>query len=187
MVVLTANLKGSDGNDYGVHWTLFRQAMIPDPNPGGWQSNQTWMAHTAISTPQGFDFAQRFARGGIGQAGVEVVNQSRFEAWMDDWLWQGVAESPFPATLSASTDNQRFTLELSASDNWVLQETTDTARKAIWGRRVITIVSPLSILRGRSGLTKNPSKLQVKVGSIVSGVPSLLRTIRRGGIGCRCT
>ena len=83
MVVPHANLKGTDGNDYGVHWTLFRQAMNPDPNPGNWQSNQTWMAHTAISTPQGFEFAQRFARGGIGQAGVEVVDQLALRpGWM---------------------------------------------------------------------------------------------------------
>ena len=90
---LTANLKGSDGQDYGVHWTLFRQAMNATPNPGGWQSNQTWMAHTAISTPLRFEFSQRFARGGIGQAGVEITKRSTFEAWMDDWLCSRFADT----------------------------------------------------------------------------------------------
>ena len=36
---LTANLTGSDGRDYGIHWTLFRQAMNAASNPGGWQSS----------------------------------------------------------------------------------------------------------------------------------------------------
>lgn len=131
---LTANLKGADGADYGVHWTLFRQAMNPGTNPGGWQSNQTWMAHTAISTPEGFEFAQRFARGGIGQASVETVNESRFEAWMDDWLWQAEAEGPFPAELSAGTENQHFKLTLTASDNWVLQGKNGFSQKSDLGQ-----------------------------------------------------
>lgn len=153
---LTANLKGTDGNDYGVHWTLFRQAMNPAPNPGGWQSNQTWMAHMAISTPEGFEFAQRFARGGIGQAGVEVVNQSRFEAWMDDWLWQGQAESPFPAQLSAGTDNQRFTLTLSASHNWVLQGKNGYSQKSDLGQASYYYSQPFIDIAGTLWVDEEP-------------------------------
>ena len=71
---LTANLKDESGEDYGVHWTLFRQAMSPEPDPGDWQSNQVWMAHTALSLPDRFVYEERFARGGIGQADVRSVS-----------------------------------------------------------------------------------------------------------------
>ena len=131
---LTANLRGRDGRDYGVHWTLFRQAMNAVPNPGGWQSNQTWMAHTAVSTPLSFEFSQRFARGGIGQAGVVTTEQNTFEAWMDDWLWQSDSSAPFPAELTAGTENQRFKLRLNASDNWVLQGKNGFSRKSDLGQ-----------------------------------------------------
>ena len=131
---LTANLRGRDGRDYGVHWTLFRQAMNAAPNPGGWQSNQTWMAHTAVSTPLSFEFSQRFARGGIGQAGVVTTEQNTFEAWMDDWLWQSDSSAPFPAELTAGTENKRFKLRLNASDNWVLQGKNGFSRKSDLGQ-----------------------------------------------------
>ena len=131
---LTANLRGRDGRDYGVHWTLFRQAMNAAPNPGGWQSNQTWMAHTAVSTPLSFEFSQRFARGGIGQAGVVTTEQNTFEAWMDDWLWKSDSSAPFPAELTAGTENQRFQLRLNASDSWVLQGKNGFSRKSDLGQ-----------------------------------------------------
>jgi predicted secreted hydrolase len=131
---LTANLTDSDGQDYGVHWTLFRQSMSAALNPGGWQSNQTWMAHTAISTPSGFEFSQRFARGGIGQAGVVTNERNTFEAWMDDWLWQSDSSTPFPGQLTASTDNQRLKLRLNASDNWVLQGKNGFSQKSDLGQ-----------------------------------------------------
>ena len=131
---LTANLTGNDGQDYGIHWTLFRQAMSPAPNLGGWQSNQTWMAHTAISAPFGFEFAQRFARGGVAQAGVSVTQKNTFEAWMDDWLWRSNSPAPFPGVLTASTNTHRFQLTLEASDKWVLQGKGGFSQKSDLGQ-----------------------------------------------------
>ncbi len=118
---LTANLTDEDGNDFGVHWTLFRQAMNAKTNQGGWQSNQIWMAHAAVSAPNSFSFSQKFARGGVGQAGVERSDAGGFEAWMDEWLWRAQSSAPFPALLTAGTENHRFELTLSANDKWVLQ------------------------------------------------------------------
>lgn len=159
---LTANLRGADGSDYGVHWTLFRQAMSPGPNPGGWQSNQTWMAHTAISTPESFEFAQRFARGGVGQAAVEMTNESRFEAWMDDWLWQAEAESPFPAELSAGTEKQRFTLRLTASDNWVLQGKNGYSPKSDLGQASYYYSQPFIDITGTLWVDEEPVEVAGK-------------------------
>jgi len=72
---LTANLVDDDGRHWGMQWTLFRQALAPGPAAGGWASNQMWMAHAAITTPEGHFHEQRFARGGIGQAGVNRIEE----------------------------------------------------------------------------------------------------------------
>ncbi|MGI9391769.1 MAG: lipocalin-like domain-containing protein [Boseongicola sp.] len=79
---LTANLLGTDGKDYGVQWTLFRNALTPSGLP----DDQVWMAHAAIATPAGHYYAQRLARGGLGTAGV---TDAHFEAFLDEWYMRG--------------------------------------------------------------------------------------------------
>lgn len=95
---LTANLEAEDGRPFGVQWTLFRQALAParaleqtGDHGTYWDSRQLWMAHAALSTPDGHRFAEKFARGmrmtdrlpdTRGQAGV---NAAPFAAWIDDW------------------------------------------------------------------------------------------------------
>ncbi|MGY5810203.1 lipocalin-like domain-containing protein [Rhizobium sp. LEGMi198b] len=78
---VTANLKGSDGIDYGAQWTLFRSAAAPG-DKSGWSSPQVWMGNAAVTTPDRQFSAERLARGGVGQAGV---NASPFSAWIDEW------------------------------------------------------------------------------------------------------
>lgn len=82
---LTANLTGPDGTPYGLQWTLFRSALAPG-EAEGWSSPQVWFAHAAVTTPKQHLATERFARGGIGQAGVEVAP---FHAWIDDWRLEG--------------------------------------------------------------------------------------------------
>lgn len=82
---LTATLTGDDGKDYGIQWTLFRSALAPEEN-AGWTSPQIWMGHAGLTTPSQHFFAERLARGGIGQAGVRA---DPFEAWIDDWHMTG--------------------------------------------------------------------------------------------------
>lgn len=82
---LTATLQGDDGRDYGVQWTLFRTGLAPYEAPG-WQSPQVWMGHAALTTPDRHYYAERLARGGIGQAGVTATP---FEAWIDEWRMAG--------------------------------------------------------------------------------------------------
>ncbi len=83
---LTANLTGPDGAEYGLQWTLFRSALAPGGGEG-WQSPEAWMGHAAVTTATAHHVAERFGRGGIGQAGVIA---EPFEAWIDDWHWQGI-------------------------------------------------------------------------------------------------
>ncbi|MCH2094110.1 MAG: iron ABC transporter permease [Rhodobacteraceae bacterium] len=78
---LTATLDGADGRDYGLQWTLFRTAMEPGEDVG-WSSPHVWLGHAAVTTPDRHFAAEKFARGGIGQAGV---SGDPFDAWIDDW------------------------------------------------------------------------------------------------------
>ena len=82
---LTANLNGSDGTAYGLQWTLFRTGLMPG-EARGWRSPQVWFAHAAVTTPGQHFATERFARGGIGQAGVETTP---FRAWIDEWVLEG--------------------------------------------------------------------------------------------------
>jgi len=117
---LTANLIDNRGRDWGLHWTLFRQALNADGNPQGWNSNQIWMAHAALSTPDGHVYEERFARGGIGQAGVKI-KESRFDAWLDDWQLQGDGPAPLPGTLTIRLQGISARLYLGMDTPWVLQ------------------------------------------------------------------
>ncbi|MFL4472136.1 lipocalin-like domain-containing protein [Tateyamaria armeniaca] len=82
---LTATLQDDAGTHYGLQWTLFRTALAPG-EAEGWNSPQIWFAHAAVTTPDAHLATERFARGGIGQAGVEA---SPFRAWIDDWALEG--------------------------------------------------------------------------------------------------
>ncbi|MEM6477782.1 MAG: lipocalin-like domain-containing protein [Pseudomonadota bacterium] len=106
---LTANLQGDDGRDYGVQWTLFRSARAPRADET-WLSPQTWMGHAALTTPTGHYFAERFARGGSGQAGVEA---SPFAAWIDDWEMAG-SDTLSALTLTARGADFAYELDLEA-------------------------------------------------------------------------
>ena len=160
---LTGNLESRNGDEYGVHWTLFRQAMNPNSNSSGWQSNQTWMAHAAMSTPQGFSFSQRFARGGIGQAGVSnLSHDATFEAWIDDWTWQSESQSPFPARLSASTEGGSFDLLLEAKSGWVLQGSDGFSQKSDFGQASYYYSQPFVSIEGTISLHGEPIEVSGK-------------------------
>ena len=82
---LTANLTGPNGADYGLQWTLFRSALAPG-EAKGWESPQIWLGHAAVTSAETHLATERFARGGIGQAGVTA---EPFAAWIDDWQMAG--------------------------------------------------------------------------------------------------
>ncbi len=105
---LTANLKGDDGRDYGIQWTLFRSALKPFETEG-WQSPQIWMGHAAVTTPERHYFAERLSRGGIGQAGVTA---EPFAAWIDEWRMSGPDFDTL--SLTASGEDFGYTLSLNA-------------------------------------------------------------------------
>ena len=132
---LTANLTDAAGRLWGLQWTLFRQALSPRAITRGWSSNQMWMAHAAITTPEGHFHEQRFARGGIGQAGVSPIEEDGyFSAWMDDWEWRSEAVAPFPATLRFSVGEREISLSLEATGELVLNGVDGYSQKSAQGQ-----------------------------------------------------
>ncbi|ASP38544.1 carotenoid 1,2-hydratase [Bacterioplanes sanyensis] len=138
---LTANLEGANGQHYGVHFTLFRQALFAQEqvaqqqdleNDSPWASRQSWMAHAAISQGDTHLYEERFARGGIGQAGVQA--EPVFDAWLDDWQWLGDGPSPLPGRLTVSIQGQPLTLQLSSNKPWVLHGEQGFSQKSEQGQ-----------------------------------------------------
>lgn len=78
---VTANLTDDAGRDFGVQWTLFRNALAPQ-GALQWDLSQVFMGHAALTTPESHFAVERFARGGTGQAGAA---SDKIEAWIDDW------------------------------------------------------------------------------------------------------
>ena len=115
---LTANLDDAEGRQWGLQWTLFRQALDTEGDVGGWSSNQMWMAHAAVTTPDGHFHEQRFARGGIGQAEV-VLGDNSFDAWIDDWSWRSEDSSMFPATLRFAVEGFSVAMDLTTAGPFV--------------------------------------------------------------------
>jgi predicted secreted hydrolase len=77
---VTANLVDASGVAYGAQWTLFRQATKPRAQQEGWANQQIWMGHAAVTRADTHRYGEAFARGGVGQAGVEA---KPFLAWID--------------------------------------------------------------------------------------------------------
>lgn len=109
---VTANLQAADGTRYGLQWTLFRSALAT-ADATGWATPQMWMGHAAITTSDRHHVAERFARGGIGQAGV---TSAPFEAWIDAWRMKSRAGANADALsaldLSAAGADFAFDLKL---------------------------------------------------------------------------
>lgn len=111
---VTANLSAADGTEYGVQWTLFRSALAPN-EAEGWASPQIWLGHAALTTETAHHAAEKLARGGIGQAGV---NAEPFAAWIDDWQLQGDLMAPH---MTAHGEGFSYDLALEAQGPFVAQ------------------------------------------------------------------
>ena len=138
---LTANLQDEAGDPYGLQWTLFR---FKNPRPKSsqaeanslssslknspvtlnestvsldkkWHNDQIYMAHASIHSLDTHWFSEKFARGGVGNAGLTVLPLNLF---IDDWQWLNSDGDTglFPSTLTFSaTDTSKPNAEASAT------------------------------------------------------------------------
>jgi len=122
---LTANLRGTDGQDYGAQWTLFRSAVRPPgsfPAANPWQSEQVYMAHFALTWPGGHRAFQRYARGGThgAEARAGAVAEP-FATWLDDWILASSGPEWLPLEVRATQDDHAMHLVLDTDQPLVLQ------------------------------------------------------------------
>jgi predicted secreted hydrolase len=147
---LTANLVDAAGAPCGLQWTLFRQAMRPGPQVEGWANQQVWMGHAAVTRADTHRFHEIFARGGIGQAGVEP---KPFSAWIDAWQMLGSAatddEKIAPLTLTAVAADFSYDLTLDADHPLVLQGDGGYSRKSAREQASYYYSQPFFKARGR--------------------------------------
>ncbi len=147
---LTANLDAEDGTEYGLQWTLFRSALAPG-EAESWQSPQIWFAHAAITTPDRHLSAERFARGGIGQAGV---TPDPFEAWIDDWRMGG--EDFDTLALAATAEDFSYDMTLDAQGPLVFHGDGGFSVKSNDGQASYYYSQPFYDIKGTLTLPQGP-------------------------------
>jgi predicted secreted hydrolase len=129
---VTANLKDQQGNEFGVQWTLFRSALKPLAEQAGWTDQTIWLGHAAVTSSTVHHAAERYARGGVGQAGVQLAP---FEAWIDDWRFASQAQDPLSdLQLSARDKDFAYQLHLTSSRPLVLQGDKGFSQKSEEGQ-----------------------------------------------------
>ena len=143
---LTANLSGEDQTPYGIQWTLFRTARSPNEK-SGWLSNQIWFAHAAITTPNEHFTTERFARGGIGQAGVKA---EPFEAWIDEWKLSG--KNFDELSLNAAGPNFAYNMSLEAEGPLVFHGDKGYSVKSSEGQASYYYSQPFFKIKGNLSL-----------------------------------
>ncbi len=157
---LTANLTDREDRHWGLQWTLFRQALSPEQANAGWQSNQMWMAHAAITTPEGHFHEQRFARGGIGQAGVSRLSRDGyFNAWMDDWQWRSNSAALLPAELRFTIGEREIVLVLDATGELVANGINGYSQKSAQGQASYYYSQPH--IRVHGSVKQGPDKTEL--------------------------
>ncbi len=131
---LTADLSDAQGRHFGVQWTLFRSALRAAPEQPGWGAPLVWLGHAAATSAQSHHAAERYARGGVGQAGVIA---QPFQAWIDDWQLSTLNSAGDPLArmqVQATGPGFAYRLQLSSSRPLVLQGEGGYSRKSDQGQ-----------------------------------------------------
>ena len=157
---VTANLMDSAGVAYGAQWTLFRQAMAPGAQQEGWANQQIWMGHAAVTRADTHRYSETFARGGVGQAGVET---RPFRAWIDSWEVRGSdrmrEETIAPLELNGSGTDFSYALRLDADHPLVLQGDAGYSKKSERGQASYYFGQPYFKVSGRITIDDRPAEV----------------------------
>jgi predicted secreted hydrolase len=154
---VTANLRDDAGAAFGAQWTLFRQALQPGTTLEGWATQQVWMAHAAVTRADTHRTNETFARGGVGQAGVEATP---FKAWIDAWQMRALdpfdASSVAPLELTASAADFSYALRLTADRPLVLQGDGGFSKKSEREQASYYYSQPFFKVTGRLSIDDKP-------------------------------
>ena len=143
---VTANLKDDQGHEFGVQWTLFRSALKATPEVAGWGNQTIWLGHAAVTSASVHHAAERYARGGVGQAGVSL---QPFSAWIDDWRFASLGPDGLDnLQLSARDKGFSYTLQLTTDRAPVLQGEQGFSQKSEQGQASYYYSQPFFQARG---------------------------------------
>lgn len=143
---VTANLKDDQGHEFGVQWTLFRSALKATPEVAGWGNQTIWLGHAAVTSASVHHAAERYARGGVGQAGVSL---QPFSAWIDDWRFASLGSDGLDnLQLSARDKGFSYTLQLTTDRAPVLQGDQGFSQKSEQGQASYYYSQPFFQARG---------------------------------------
>ena len=143
---VTANLKDDQGREFGAQWTLFRSALKATSEVAGWGNQIIWLGHAAVTSATVHHAAERYARGGVGQAGVSLAP---FNAWIDDWRFSSQGSDPM-AELQLSVRDKDFgyQLRLTSTRPLVLQGDKGFSQKSEQGQASYYYSQPFFQARG---------------------------------------
>ena len=153
---VTANLKDAQGRVFGVQWTLFRNALQAGPVESGWRDSTIWLGHAAVTSATRHYAAERYARGGVGQAGAQAAP---FTAWLDDWNFAtrpGAASALADMQLKATGPQFAYDLHLTSSRPLVLQGDNGYSRKSDQGQASYYYSQPFFTAAGNVTLDGTP-------------------------------
>jgi predicted secreted hydrolase len=157
---VTANLVDTGGIAYGMQWTLFRHATRPGVQQEGWANQQLWMGHAAVTRADTHRYSETFARGGVGQAGVEA---KPFRAWIDAWEMRGLDavddRNIAPLELGASAADFSYALRLDAGLPLVLQGDAGYSRKSEREQASYYYSQPHFSVKGRVTIDDKPAEV----------------------------
>lgn len=122
----TGNLISDDNRKFGYQFTIFRTALTkekPERN-SGWNSNQIYMAHFAVTDIDGnkFYFDEKFSREGNSLAGAKA---NPFKVWLEDWqIIQAENKTAFDLPvirINAKSEKFEISFKVEAVKPFVLQ------------------------------------------------------------------
>lgn len=127
---VTGNLETAEGRHFGFQVTFFRFNLDPEApdRASAWASNQSWMAHLALTDTEAeqFHHAERFGRGAVGIAGARA---EPFAVWLEDWSLESVGEGTWPARLRGDAGDFAIDLEIRPERPHTLQGEAGYSRK----------------------------------------------------------
>ncbi len=118
---LTLALEGDGGREFGVQFTVFRQALFPGGTADDlWRNGQAYLGHLAVTDVQAGRHreAERLSRGHPALAGVRAGSESGFAVWLEGWRLSGDGDN---WTLEAAAGDFAVSLQLAPTRPIVLQ------------------------------------------------------------------
>ena len=119
---VTATLRNASGEEFGVQFTQFRQALKPSGvHVSGWHSGQVYMAHLAVADIERrrHRHATRLSRAHPQGAGVEL--KPSYRVYIEDWSLAGSVDEQVQLRLDAGDGDFALQLSLSQTQPIVLQ------------------------------------------------------------------